>query len=75
VRGLALLGDIPAFLTGKPFLINSSRFRSMITDYETPMGRTLDLLGDNPYSLEEGIVETVAWLRSGQISNQTAGGF
>lgn len=75
VRGLALLGDIPAFLTGKPFLINSSRFRSMITAYETPMRRTYELLGDNPYTLEQGIAETVAWLRSGQISNQTSGGF
>ena len=75
MRGLALLGDIPAFLTGKPFLINSSRFRSMITDYETPMERTFELFGENPYTLEEGIAETVAWLRSGPISNQTAGGF
>src|SRR5947209_14183247 len=37
MRALALLGDIPTYLTGKPFLINTSRLRSMTTDYETPM--------------------------------------
>ena len=74
MRGLALLGDIPTLLTGKPFLINSSRYRSMITDYDTPMNRTFALLGDNPYSLEQGIDETVAWLRSYKSSDGKGGG-
>lgn len=76
MRFLALLGDIPTFLTGKPFLINSSRFRSMTTNYETPMQTTFDLLGDNPYSLERGIDETVEWLKSYRGANDdVAGGF
>jgi len=72
---LALLGDIPTYLTGKPFLINTSRLRSMITDYETPMQPTFDLFGENPYKLEAGIKETVEWLRSCRDSNQRGGGF
>jgi hypothetical protein len=72
---LALLGDIPTRLTGKAFLINSSRFHSMTTDYQTPMERTFDLFGENPYKLEDGIQETLGWLRSCRDSNQRGGGF
>jgi nucleoside-diphosphate-sugar epimerase len=74
MRALALLGDIPSRLIGKPFLINSSRFRSMTTDYETPMEPTFELLGESPYMLEEGIRETVEWLRSCRGTNGSAGG-
>jgi nucleoside-diphosphate-sugar epimerase len=74
LRFLALLGDIPTRLTGKPFFINSSRFRSMTTDYETPMEHTFELFGENPYTLKEGIRETVEWLRSYQGDDGSAGG-
>jgi len=74
MRGLALLGDIPSFVTGKPFLINSSRFRSMTTNYPTPMQRTFELLGENPYPLEQGISETVEWLRSYRGPDGSTGG-
>jgi GlcNAc-P-P-Und epimerase len=75
MRGLALLGDIPSYVTGRPFLINSSRFRSMTTDYRTPMEPTFQLLGENPYTLEEGIRETVEWLGSYRGAQGSAGGF
>ena len=71
---LAMMGDIPSRLSGKPFLINSSRFRSMTTDYKTPMEPTFELLGESPHTLEEGISETVEWLRSYRGTNGTAGG-
>jgi nucleoside-diphosphate-sugar epimerase len=74
MRALALLGDIPTRITGKAFLINSSRFRSMITNYATPMQRTFDVLGANPYTLEEAIAETVDWLRSYGGPDGSAGG-
>jgi nucleoside-diphosphate-sugar epimerase len=74
MRALALAGDIPTRLTGKPFLINSSRFRSMITNYETPMEPTFALLGENPYPLEAGINETVKWLRTCRSFSDTGGG-
>ena len=74
IRVLALLGDIPTYLTGEPFLINSSRLHSMITDYETPMERTFDLFGENPYTLGTGIRETLEWLSTCQESSFLAGG-
>lgn len=74
MRTLALIGDIPTRLTGQPFLINSSRFRSMITNYETPMEATFQLLGENPYTLEDGIHETVKWLRTCRDSKGIGGG-
>ena len=75
MRSLARVGDIPTRLTGKPFLINSSRFRSMTTDYDTPMERTFQLFGENPYEMKTGIEETVEWLRSYNGPNESAGGF
>lgn len=75
LRALALVGDIPTRLTGKPFLLNSSRFRSMITPYDTPMEPTFALLGENPYTLDDGIAETVKWLRSSRDSGRGGGGF
>jgi len=75
MHGLALAGDIPSYLMGKPFLINSSRFRSMTTDYKTPMEPTFDLLGEGPYTLEDGIRETVEWLKSYAGADTFAGGF
>lgn len=74
LRSLAALGDIPTRLTGKAFLINSSRFRSMITDYDTPMAKTFECLGENPYSQEDGVAETVAWLTSYRGSDRASGG-
>lgn len=74
MRALALAGDIPTWLTGKPFLINSSRFRSMITNYDTPMEPTFKLLGENPYPLEDGINETVKWLRTCRDFGGAGGG-
>lgn len=74
MRALALLGDVPTRLTGRAFLINSSRYRSMITDYPTPMEPTFALLGENPYSMQRGIEETVEWLGQYQGPGATGGG-
>lgn len=74
MRLLAFVGDIPSRLTGKPFLINSSRLRSMTTDYATPMEETFNLLGPNPYPLAEGIRETVKWLRDYRGPDASGGG-
>ena len=71
---LAAIGDIPTRLTGKAFLINSSRLRSMTTDYLTPMDKTFDLLGESPYTLEQGILQTVEWLQSYHGADAFGGG-
>jgi nucleoside-diphosphate-sugar epimerase len=75
LRVVALLGDIPTRITGRPFLINSSRFRSMTSDYLTPMERTFELFGENPYTLEAAINETTQWLRSYTGTDDRGGGF
>jgi nucleoside-diphosphate-sugar epimerase len=63
LRGLALVGDVVVNSGGK-FPIFSSRFRSMTEDYVTPMDPTFAALGPSRFSLEEGVRETVSWLRS-----------
>lgn len=60
---LALAGEI-ARRIGIPAPLFRSRYRSMIEDYPTPMSRTFELIGFPPVSLEQGVNETVAWLRA-----------
>jgi len=63
LRLLALIGD--GFVTlGVKFPIFSSRLRSMTEDYLTPMEPTYALLGPPMTSLEDGVRETVEWLRN-----------
>jgi len=57
------VGDVIGAVTGRPFYINSSRFRSMTSDYLVNMDRTFRLLGAPAVSLERGVEETVDWLR------------
>lgn len=47
---------------GIPFPITRSRYRSMTEDYFSPMEKTIQAFGPPPYSLEDGIRETVDWL-------------
>lgn len=62
VRVLAIIGDLLFALKIK-FPITSSRYRSMTTGNIAPMDKTFQKLGLPPLSLEEGIVETVEWMR------------
>lgn len=41
-----------------------SRYRNLTVNYLTPMDSIFSLLGEPPYSLEEGIEETCVWLRN-----------
>lgn len=62
VRTLALTGDA-AGTVGLSFPITSSRYRSMTQDYRPPMEPSLAVLGPGSYTLEEGVAETLTWLR------------
>jgi nucleoside-diphosphate-sugar epimerase len=64
IRGMALCGDVLKAI-GLPFPITSGRFRSMTSDYITPMDRTIDALGEAPWSIEAGVKEMVKWYDSG----------
>jgi GlcNAc-P-P-Und epimerase len=62
IRLLALVGDVMK-ARGFRFPITSSRYKSMTTSNDAPMEPTLAAFGKPPYSLDEGIEQTVAWLR------------
>lgn len=62
LRSLALAGDAISTATGRKFLITSSRYESMITNYVPPMAATEQCLGEPPVSLDQGVDQTVAWL-------------
>jgi nucleoside-diphosphate-sugar epimerase len=64
IRGMALCGDLLKAV-GLPFPITSGRYRSMTSDYITPMDRTIDALGEAPYGMEEGVREMVNWYDNG----------
>jgi nucleoside-diphosphate-sugar epimerase len=38
------------------------RYKAMTEDYLTPIDRTLELTGPGPYSMEQGVDETLRWL-------------
>jgi nucleoside-diphosphate-sugar epimerase len=63
LRGIALIGDIIKS-TGRSFPLFSSRYRSMTQSYLVDMSPTFAVLGSPKYSLEEGVNETVEWLKS-----------
>lgn len=49
---------------GLSFPLTSSRVASMTQDYPTPVHKTLDAFGQPPISLQDGVTETVRWLRT-----------
>ena len=55
---------------GVPVPLTWSRFKSMTTDYVTPTEDTIRRLGAPPFSLEEGIRQTVEWL-DGRLADDT----
>lgn len=64
VRMLALGGDVLKAI-GIGFPITSGRYRSMTSDYITPMDRTIDALGPAPFTMEQGIDATIRWYENG----------
>jgi nucleoside-diphosphate-sugar epimerase len=62
LRAIALVGDVIHSL-GRNFPLFSSRYESMISDYATPIEATFETFGTPAYTLEQGIGETVEWLR------------
>ena len=63
LKSIGMMGDQLAKV-GKSFPLTGSRYRNMISDYLTPMEKTFDVLGEPPYSLQDGVQQSVEWLRS-----------
>ena len=64
IRSIALVGDALK-LVGLPFPITSGRFRSMTSDYVTPMDRTIEVFGPAPFTMVEGVKAIVKWYNEG----------
>jgi GlcNAc-P-P-Und epimerase len=60
---LAAIGSLLAKIQIR-FPITLSRYRSMTEDYFSPVNKTIDCFGIAPYSLYQGIDETVQWLNA-----------
>jgi nucleoside-diphosphate-sugar epimerase len=63
LRSAALVGELSGKLGG-PSPINLGRLYRMTTDYETPVSPTFDVLGRGPYTFDEGVKRSLAWLSS-----------
>jgi GlcNAc-P-P-Und epimerase len=63
MHGLAFVGDMIAAATGRPFFLTTSRLRSMTQDYLVDNAETFRVLGEPPWSLDQGIRQTVDWLK------------
>jgi GlcNAc-P-P-Und epimerase len=64
VRSIAIFGDVCKLLH-VPFPMNSGRYRSMTSDYITPMDRTIEAFGEAPWTLEEAVRTTIRWYEDG----------
>lgn len=62
VRTLALIGDALRIVKIK-FPITSSRYRSMTTNNPADMEKTYTELGEPPYTLQQGIDQTIEWMK------------
>jgi len=62
IKSIAFIGDILKYFSIK-FPLTSSRFKSMTTSNQAPMEKTFKILGTPPFTLKEGVQETIKWLR------------
>ena len=63
----AYTGDIVNMLGYKDFPFNSFRLNNVLTEYKVDTSDTESICGALPYSMEEGVRETVNWYK--QINN------
>jgi len=69
IRLLASIGD-GMRAVGLRFPMYSARFQNLITPNPVPIKPTHELLGTPPYSLDQGVEETVSWLNSNYLSKE-----
>jgi nucleoside-diphosphate-sugar epimerase len=69
IRLLASIGD-GMKAVGLRFPMYGARFQNLITPNRVPIEPTHELLGAPPYSLDQGVEETVSWLKSNYFSKE-----
>jgi nucleoside-diphosphate-sugar epimerase len=61
---LAIGGDLANAVGFRRFPFNSFRLNNVLTQYRFDLEPTRALCGELPYTMEQGVAETVAWFRS-----------
>jgi GlcNAc-P-P-Und epimerase len=74
-RGLLYLGALAGEVVERCGLrtpLSLLRFRAMTEDYLPPMEKTLSVVGSGPYSMEQGIDETLRWLATARVNGKSS---
>lgn len=66
-RVAAKLGDFLNLVGFKKFPLNSFRLNNVLTEYQFDLSQTQDICGPLPYTVEQGVTETVTWLKNNKI--------
>jgi GlcNAc-P-P-Und epimerase len=70
ISPIAKFGDLFQKVLGRRFLIDSTRYKSMVENFPAPMEPVIALLGEPPYSIDSGIDETLVWLKDFSMSQR-----
>ena len=62
-RALARFGDAVNAVGIRSFPFNSFRLNNVLTQYRFDTAATEAVCGPLPYTMEQGVAETAAWLR------------
>ena len=68
-RLAARFGDTLNYMGLKSFPFNSFRLNNILTEYVFDLADTKAVCGDLPYTIQDGVKETVAWLKSYGITS------
>ena len=72
IRLMALAGDLLKKMGWTDPPITTFRLNNMLTGSHYPIEKTQEVVGDLPYSLEEGVNKTLCWMyEQGLIRNKT----
>jgi nucleoside-diphosphate-sugar epimerase len=61
---MACLGDMINLVGVKSFPFNSFRLKNILTEYQFDLANTEKVCGPLPYNMEQGVQETVVWIRT-----------
>jgi nucleoside-diphosphate-sugar epimerase len=67
LRIIALFGDIFKILGWRNPPLTSFRLNNLVTPMEYELNPLKEVVGDLPYSMEDGVKKTIAWMRSQEI--------
>jgi nucleoside-diphosphate-sugar epimerase len=71
-RGAALVGDVVNRLGFRRFPFNSFRLNNVLTAYQVDLSATREVCGPLPYTMADGVRQTVEWLREVWRSDRAA---